>query len=251
MDDYSGKVALVTGAGSGMGAASALLFAERGAAVAVLDLNLNAAQQVAGRIEGKRGKALALAVDVADAEQVERAVRQTAQHFGRIDAVLNSAGTTSAPFSIEDFPLDRWQQVFAVNVNGTFHIMKYAIPELLKSGGGAIVNIASTMGAAALAGTAAYTASKHAVVGLTKVAALDYAKKNIRVNAIGPGFVDTPMLDSTMRDEKVTRLFLSTTPLGRFGKTSEIAELVVFLCSERAGFITGAYYPIDGGYLAR
>lgn len=251
MNDYTGKVAFVTGGGSGMGAASALLFSERGAAVAVIDVKLEAAQQVAVRIEERGGKALALAADVAQAEQVEHAVRRAAQHFGRIDAVLNSAGMNTPPFALADFPLDYWQQTFAVNLSGTFHTMKYAIPELLKSGGGAIVNVASTMGSVALPGTAAYTASKHGVVGLTQVAALDYAKRGIRINAIGPGFVDTPMLNAIVRDERANRAFLAGTPMGRFGETAEIAELVLFLCSARAGFITGAYYPIDGGYLAR
>jgi NAD(P)-dependent dehydrogenase (short-subunit alcohol dehydrogenase family) len=250
-NDYSGKVALVTGGGSGMGAASALLFAERGAAVAVLDVKLEAAQQIAAQITAQGGSALALAADVGVAEQMEAAVQRAVEHFGRLDAVLNSAGMNTLPFPVADFPLDFWQRTLTVNLSGTFHTMKYAIPALLKSGGGAIVNVASTMGAVGLAGTAAYTASKHGVVGLTKVAALDYAKKNIRVNAIGPGFIDTPMLGAITQDERANRAFLATTPMGRFGQTTEIAELVLFLCSARASFITGAYYPIDGGYLIR
>jgi NAD(P)-dependent dehydrogenase (short-subunit alcohol dehydrogenase family) len=251
MSDFVGKVALVTGGGSGMGAASALLFAEQGAAVAVLDLKLDTAQRTADKIIAQGGKALALAADVSDAEQVQSALQSVEEHFGRLDALLNAAAIYIPLVPLADADLDDWQRVLDINVTGTLLVMKYAIPLLLKGGGGAIVNFSSVAGASGADGCAAYVASKHAVVGLTKVAALDYAKKNIRVNAIGPGMVDTPMLAPIIATEKARRGLFAATPLGRIAEPGEIAEVAVFLCSARASFVTGGYYPVDGGLLIR
>lgn len=251
MGEFTGKVALITGGGSGLGEASALLFAQHGAAVAVVDVDGAAAKRVAGKIESAGGQALALVADVAQAAQVQTAVARAASHFGRIDALLNSAGISTHNAPVADYPLEQWDRGLAINLSGTFYGMKYTIPEMLKHGGGAIVNIASIMGQVAHAGGTAYSTTKHAVIGLTKVAALDYATQGVRVNVIGPGIIDTPMNAPVFAMKEVHDRLLAATPLGRFGRASEVAELVVFLCSDHASFITGAYYPIDGGYLAQ
>ncbi len=251
MGEFTDRVALVTGGGSGLGEASALLFAEHGAAVAVLDVDAPAAQRVAGQIEAAGGQALAIVADVADPDQVRAGVDRAAAHFGRIDALLNSAGISTHNAPVADYPLEQWNRGLAINLSGTFYGMKYAIPHMLKNGGGAIVNIASVMGHVAHAGGTAYVTTKHGVIGLTKAAALDYAAHGVRANVIGPGIIDTPMNAPVFAMEEVRSRLLAATPLGRFGRAREVAELVVFLCSKHASFITGAYYPIDGGYLAQ
>ena len=249
MSEFSGKVALVTGGGSGIGEASALVFAERGAAVAVVDVDAAAAQRVASRIESGGGQALAVAANVAQASQVQAAVAQAVAHFGRLDALLNSAGISPQYAAVGDYPLAEWDRTVAINLSGTFYGMKYAIPEMLRHDGGAVVNISSIMGQVASPGGLAYCATKHGVIGLTKAAALDYGSRGVRVNAIGPGMVETPMTAASVNDE-MRQALLACTPLKRFAQARDIAELIVFLCSARASFMTGAYYPIDGGYLA-
>ncbi|MFN8624864.1 MAG: SDR family NAD(P)-dependent oxidoreductase [Candidatus Binatia bacterium] len=250
MSEFSAKVALVTGGGSGIGEATALLFAERGAAVAVVDVDEAAARRVASTIQSTGGQALAVAANVAQATQVRAAVAQAVSHFGRLDALLNSAGISPQYAPVGDYPLEEWDRTLATNLSGTFYGMKYAIPEMLRHDGGAVVNISSIMGQVASPGGLAYCATKHGVIGLTKAAALDYGARGVRVNAIGPGVVETPMTAASITTDEMRQGLLAFTPLQRFAQAREIAELVIFLCSARASFITGAYYPIDGGYLA-
>jgi NAD(P)-dependent dehydrogenase (short-subunit alcohol dehydrogenase family) len=250
MSEFSGKVALVTGGGSGIGEASALLFAERGAAVAVVDVDVGAAQRVANQIQSTGGQALAVAANVAHPSQVQAAVAQSVSRFGRLDALLNSAGISPQYAAVGDYPLEEWDRALAINLSGTFYGMKYAIPEMLRHDGGAVVNISSIMGQVASPGGLAYCATKHGVIGLTKAAALDYGARGVRVNAIGPGVVETPMTAAAVNTDEMRQALLAFTPLKRFAQARDIAELIVFVCSERASFITGAYYPIDGGYLA-
>lgn len=252
MNDMQGKVALVTGAGSGIGRATALAFAARGAAVGVADFNLEGAKETVAQLEAAGARGLAVHVDVADAASVEAMVKATVEAFGRLDYLVNNAGISAAaaPAPLHDVTLEAFERVQRVNVTGTFLGMKHAIPAMLAHGGGAIVNLSSTMGDRAAAGDPSYATSKHAVRGLTKSAALTYATLGVRVNAVGPGVVRTAMTAPIFDDEQTSGWLLGVTPMRRFGEPREVADLIVFLCSDAASYITGGYYPVDGGWLA-
>lgn len=246
--DFLGKVALVTGAASGIGEAIAVQLADRGAKVIVADLNGDAAEKVAGAIKAKGAEAAALAVDVAKAEQVERAVQFAVDTFGRLDLGVNNAGIGGAAAPLGDYTLDDWHKVIDVNLNAVFYCMKYEIAAMLKSGGGAIVNMASILGSVAFPNAPAYVTAKHGVVGMTKSAAVDYAKKGIRVTAVGPGFIDTPLLAALPAE--TMDYVKSLHPIGRMGTSEEVAALTLFLLSDAASNITGSYHLVDGGYVA-
>lgn len=239
------KVALVTGGGSGIGAMCCRELAREGACVAVVDRDGDRARELAAEL-GDR--ALAVVADVAREEDCTAMVGAALARFGRLDIGVNCAGITSPRTSFVDIGADLWNRVLGVNLTGLFHSMQAEIRAMSESGG-AIVNMASIMGAVATHGAAPYVASKHAVIGLTKAAALDVAAQNIRVNAIGPGYVDTPLLQQATLDRigEIAALH----PLGRLARPEEVAAIVLFLASERASFVTGAYYPVDGGYLVR
>ncbi len=175
-------------------------------------------------------------------------------YFDRLDVACNNAGVSGASMPLADYPLDDWARVLGINLSGVFYGMKYQIPAMLQNGGGSIINMASILGAvgfAGSAGSAAYTAAKHGVVGLTQTAALEYGAQGVRVNAVGPGFIHTPMIGRFEDDPATNAMLVAAHPIGRLGRPEEVAELVTWLASERASFVTGAYYPIDGGYLAR
>lgn len=247
------KVALVTGAGSGIGRAIALAFGREGARVVVTDQHAAAGHETVQLLEQSGAQAVFFALDVSNAQAHVAAVHSTEQHFGRLDLACNNAGISTGPTRsyqpLAEVAIEDWQAMLDINLSGVFYGLRSQIPALLRSGGGAIVNIASVMGQVAAAHLSAYVASKHGVVGLTRAAALDYAGQRLRINAIGPGYVDTPML---MQKDVVTRERLAAAhPLGRMGRPEEIAELAVWLCSTRASFVTGGYYPVDGGYLAQ
>lgn len=248
MNDFSGKVALVTGGASGMGKATAQILAARGASVAVADYNIEGANALANSIRAEGGSALALQVDVSQATQVEKMVASTMEVFGRLDILINCAGISTHIAPLAEYPIEAWDRALAVNLSGSFYAMRYAIPALLKSGGGAIVTIASMMSSIAHMGGTGYVSSKHGVVGLTKAAALDYAKQGIRVNAVGPGLVDTPMSRAAITGTEMREMLDAMTPIGRFATANEVAELICFLASDKASYITGSYYVVDGGY---
>lgn len=246
---FNDKTALVTGAGSGIGEAIALALAKAGAKVAVQDIAAEKAKAVAAKITANGGKALALAGDVSDAAVVEGLVTQTVVWGGGLNLLVNNAGIGGPSAPTGEYPLDGWDKVIGINLNGVFYGLRFGIPAMLAAGGGAIVNIASILGSVGFANAPAYVAAKHAVVGLTKNAAMEYATQGIRVNAIGPAFIDTPLLAGF--DEAARNWLISLHPAGRLGTSEEVAALTLFLLSDQASFITGSYHLVDGGYTAK
>lgn len=246
---YTGKVALVTGAGGGIGRAAALAFAREGVSVVVADVSEKENQETARLIEEKGGRALAARCDVTRIEDVRAAVERTADTFGRLDFAFNNAGIEpKKPAPTADYDLDEWERIIAIDLRGVFLCMKYEIPLMLKSGGGAIVNTSSGAGIIGIKGSAAYTAAKHGVIGLTRAAALDYAAQNIRVNAVCPGYIATPMMERFTGGTAEGRAkVISEEPVGRMGTPEEIAAAVLWLCSDMAKFVIGSAMVVDGG----
>ena len=246
----SNKVALITGAGSGIGEATAQLFATNGAKVALADMDIDGAERVLGQIEKAGGTGIALKVDVADPADCERMVAETVKRFGNLHIAVNNAGIGGPAELTGNYPIDGWEKVINVNLNGVFYGMRYELPAILKSGGGSIVNMASILGKVGFRTASAYVAAKHGVVGLTENAALEYADQGIRVNSIGPGFIKTPLLDNNLSPEQLSGI-AALHPMQRLGTAMEVAELVLWLASEKSSFVTGSYYNVDGGYLAQ
>jgi len=245
------KVALITGGSSGIGRAVALAWAREGAKVVVSDVDRGGGEQTAEQVRAAGSEAVFIAADVGKPEDCEALVRQAVEKFGRLDIACNNAGIGGPQAPTADYPLDGWAQVIAINLSGVFYGMKYQLPAMLKNGGGAIINMASILGAAGFPGAPAYTAAKHGVVGLTQVAALEYSAHGVRINAVGPGFIHTPMISALEDNKAVNDMLVAAHPIGRLGRAEEVAELVLWLSSEKASFVTGSYYPVDGGYLAR
>ncbi len=247
--DFKDKVALVTGAGSGIGEFCALTFARGGAKVVVADYDPDGGKRVTEAITSDGGDATFVEVDVSAADRVESMVATTVDTYGALHIAINNAGIGGAQAPTGEYPVDSWRQVIEVNLNGVFYGMRYEIPAMLEAGGGSIVNIASILGSVGFANSPAYVAAKHGVVGLTKTAAIEYSARGVRVNSVGPGFIDTPLLSANL-DEATLSAIAGMHPIGRLGKPQEVADLVAFLASDEAAFCTGAYYLVDGAYTA-
>ena len=249
--DLEGKVGLVTGGTSGIGRDTAVLFAKAGAKVVVAGRRDVEGNETVDLIRAAGGVGLFVKADVSMASEVESLVQRAVEQFGRLDVAFNNAGVEGAFAPIARQSEEDWDRTIAINLKGVWLCLKYEIRQLLKQGGGgAIVNMASVLGLIGSAGAAAYGASKHGVLGLTKTAALENAKSGIRVNAVCPGFVETPMADRTLRVPSVRKYVVSSHPVGRLGRPVEIAEAVLWMCSDRASFMTGQSLVLDGGFLA-
>lgn len=246
---FTGKTALVTGAGSGIGDSIATDLARAGARVVVADIDFAKAEAVAERIVKDGGQAQPGTGDVADPAAVEALVAEAVAMGGGLDLLVNNAGIGGPLMPLGDYPLDGWRRVMGVNLDGVFYGMRFAIPEMLKRGKGAIVNMASILGSVGYANAGAYVATKHALLGLTKTAALEYAAKGIRVNAVGPAFIETPLLANLPAEVK--QALAASHPIGRIGRPEEVSALTLFLLSDQASFINGSYHLVDGGYCAQ
>ena len=250
MGDFDGKVAIVTGGGSGIGEAIVKELAAKGSKVVVADRDRAGIDRVVGAAKTAGGTVAGFVIDVADAAQNAAMVEFAQKTFSGLHLAVNNAGIGGPSAPAADYPLDGWKTVIDINLNGVFYGLKYEIPAIMKSGGGAIVNMASILGSVGFANAVAYTSAKHALVGMTRVAAMEYATKGVRVNAVGPGFIDTPLLSKNL-DENTLKFVAGLHPMQRLGRPEEVSALTCFLLSERASFITGSYHLVDGGYVAQ
>ena len=250
MGELDGKVALVTGGSSGIGRAAALAFAEEGARVVVAARRMAEGQETVDMVRAAGGEAIFVRTDVSVARDVEDMVKKAVETYGRLDCAFNNAGISGADQPIVECPQDVWDEMIAINLTGVWLCMKHEVRQMLTQGGGAIVNNSSTAGLVADS-LAPYVASKHGVVGLTKAVALECAKQGIRVNAVCPGWVLTPMVNEGRYDDALAAFVEQEEPVGRIGTPEEVAKVTVWLCTEAASFVTGVALPVDGGFVAR
>ncbi len=250
MSEFTGKVALVTGASSGIGRKTAQLYAREGARVVVSDMSVPGGEETVRLIQEAGGEAIFVQTDVSDPAACEALIQRILETYGRLDFACNNAGIGGESNPTGGYSIEGWRKVIDINLSGVFYCMRYEIPAMLENGG-AIVNMSSILGQVGFAGSPAYVAAKHGVIGLTKNAAMEYAAQGIRVNAVGPAFIRTPMITDITASPESHQMLLSLHPIGRLGEPEEVAEAVIWLSSEKASFVTGAYLPVDGGYLTR
>jgi NAD(P)-dependent dehydrogenase (short-subunit alcohol dehydrogenase family) len=248
--NFADKVVLITGGSSGIGRTTSMLFARHGAKVVIGDVNA-AGQNTVEAIKREKGEATFIQTDVRNAEDVENLIATAVKNYGGLNCAFNNAGILPPMSMLADTEEPTFEQTFAIDVKGVFLAMKYEIQQMLKTGGGVIVNNASIAGLVAERGISVYVAAKHAVIGLSKAAAIEYASQGIRINAIAPGLVQTPMTRHWYDDPQTREFFIANTPLGRFAQPEEIANMVLFLCSDLASFAAGHIFTVDGGYTAR
>lgn len=246
---FDGKVALVTGSAAGIGRATVLAFAREGAKVVVSDIDVEAAEETVRMVEALGAEAAFVEADVGKESDIKALVEATVEAYGSLDCAVNNAGMEGDVAPIAENPLENWERVIRINLTGVWLSMKYEIQQMLKQGGGAIVNIASIEGMIAIPGGSPYVASKHGVNGITKTAALEYMQANIRVNSVCPGFIDTKMLERVEIPIPELPSIVAMSPAGRKGRPDEVAEAVIWLCSDAASFVTGHTMTVDGGYV--
>jgi NAD(P)-dependent dehydrogenase (short-subunit alcohol dehydrogenase family) len=244
------KVAIVTGGGSGIGQAIAILFAKEGAKVVVADIDVIGGQNTVDKIISLGAEAFFVESNTSDAKEQEILVQKTIQKYGKLDIACNNAGIGGSSHPTGDYPIEDWDKVISVNLSGVFYGMKYQIKAMLENGKGNIINMSSILGTVGFAQAGAYTAAKHGVLGLTKTAALEYGTQHIRINAICPGFIKTPLLDKSLNEESLTYI-ASKHAMMRLGTSEEVAQLALWLASDDSSFVTGSEYLIDGGYTAQ
>ncbi|MEO8757124.1 MAG: SDR family oxidoreductase [Devosia sp.] len=250
MGSFDNKIAVVTGGGSGIGEAVAKELAAGGCKVVVADRDQSGIDRVVAAIKATGGVASGFTIDVASAEQNAAMVAFAEKTYGALHLAVNNAGVGGPSAPTAEYPLDGWKTVIDVNLSGVFYGLRAEIPAMLRAGGGAVVNMASILGSVGFANAVAYTSAKHALLGMTKVAAMEYSAKGVRINAVGPGFIDTPLLSKNL-DANTLKYIAGLHPIQRLGRAEEVSALVCFLLSDRASFITGSYHLVDGGYVAQ
>lgn len=245
------KTALITGASSGIGRAIAQRYVSQGVGVVLADVQDSAGQDLASELNRQGGRSIFVHCDVADPAQHQACVEAAIAEFGRLDYAVNNAGIAGQGAPTADHSIDEWKRIIDVNLSGVFYGLKSQLPVMIAQGHGSIVVVSSILGAVGFAGAPAYTASKHGLVGLVRAAALDHSAQGVRINAVGPAFIDTPMISGIMQQPEIASSLIARHPIGRIGKPEEVASVVTFLTSDDASFITGGYFPVDGGYLAQ
>ena len=244
-------VVLVTGASSGIGSAVARRYAMQAATVVLADINDAHGEQLAAELKQQGTRALYVHCDVSIPDHHEQCIEATLHEFGRLDVAVNNAGIAGQGAPTAEYPIDEWQKVIDVNLSGVFFGLRAQLPVMLRQGKGSIIVVSSILGSVGFTGAPAYTAAKHGLVGLVRAAALDHSAHGVRINAVGPAFIDTPMIAGVMQQPEIASTLLGRHPIGRIGKPEEVASVVTFLTSDEASFITGSYIPVDGGYLAQ